>query len=233
MMPSLVSNMHAQWLRQELLANNLANASTAGFKQDDLMLFTPSSPAGASPSGTHILAQWTDFSQSSIRDTGRELDIAVDGSGFLAVQTPRGVRYTRSGALAVSRDGYLVTASGYQVLGEGGPISVRSSRPSITEKGEVVDDGQTVDTVRVVDFAKPYRLTKEGDGLFAPADAAVAPGRAQDHQLVGGALEDSNVNTVRTMVQMIEMLRGFESAQRAIQAVDEADRYAANDMGRV
>ena len=234
MIPALSSHMQVQWLRQELLANNLANASTSGYKQDDLVIFTPASPDGAPPpSEPHIVTPWTDFGQSSIRDTGRELDVAIDGPGFLVVQTPRGVRYTRSGALTVNRDGNLVTESGYPVLGEGGPITLRSSRPNINSKGEVQDGGQVVDTLRVVDFAKPYRLTKEGDGLFAPAGASVAETPARDSQVVGGALEESDVNTVRTMVQMIEMFRSFESAQKAIQAVDDADKYAANDMGRV
>jgi flagellar basal-body rod protein FlgG len=228
--------MQSQWLRHEVLANNLANASTAGFKQDDVMLLPASSRArGASPwePPPQTIAQWTDLSQAPIEDTGRPLDVALDGSGFFVVQTPRGPRYTRSGALAVSREGYLVTTSGYQILGEGGPIAVRSPRPTITSKGEVQEEGRTVDTLQVVDFPKPYPPLKEGDGLFVPANPRVAPARAQDYQVVGGALEESNVNTVRTMVQMIEMLRSFESAQRAIQAADDADRSAANDMGRV
>jgi len=241
MIQSLAANMLAQWQRQEILANNLANAAMAGFKQDGLMLLQGSAPPGGAvtsvsglvPGRPHTIAQWTDFSQASIRQTDRELDVALDGSGFFVVETPRGPRYTRSGALAMSRDGYLVTASGHQVLGDNGPIAIRSSRPGITAKGEVQEDGRTVDTIRVVDFPKPYRLLKGGDGLFVPANPAVAPARAQDYQVRAGALEDSNVDTVRTMVEMIVMLRSYESAQRAIQAADEADRYAANDMGRV
>jgi flagellar basal-body rod protein FlgG len=241
MIQSLASNMQAQWQRHELLANNLANASTAGFKQDDLMLLQGGVPpweAGASasgpaPAGAQTVAPWTDFSQAPIRQTDRKLDVALDGSGFLVVQTPQGPRYTRSGALAMSRDGYLVTASGDQVLGDNGPIAIRSSGAVITPRGEVQEEGRTVATIRVVDFPKPYRLLKEGDGLFVPADPTAAPVPAQDYQVLAGALEDSNVNTVRTMVGMIAMLRNYESAQRAIQAADEADRYAANDMGRV
>ena len=237
MIQSLASSMQVQWRRHELLANNLANAATSGFKQDDLtVLAGPQSWAAGAvmPSaGVHGIAPWTDFSAGAIRQTGRELDVALDGPGFLVVQTARGPRYTRAGALAVSRDGYLVTAAGDQVLGEAGPIAIKGTRPAISAKGEVQDGGRTIDTLRVVDFAKPYRLVKEGNGLFAPVDPAAVASPVQDVQVVAGALEDSNVNTVRTMVDMIEMLRSYESAQRAIQAADEADRYAANDMGRV
>ena len=100
-------------------------------------------------------------------------------------------------------------------------------------QGDVQDDGQTVETLRVVDFPKPYALIKESRGLFVPADVKVAPEAATDYQVVGGALEESNVNAVRTMVEMIDMLRKYETAQRAIQAEDDAARYASNDMGRL
>jgi len=95
-------------------------------------------------------------------------------------------------------------------------------------QGGVQDDGQTVDTLRVVDFPKPYALIKESRGLFVPADVKIAPEAATDYQVVGGALEESNVNAVRTMVEMIDMLRKCETAQRAIQAEDDAARYASN-----
>ena len=100
-------------------------------------------------------------------------------------------------------------------------------------QGDVQDDGQTVDTLRVVDFPKPYALIKESRGLFVPADVKVAPEAATDYQVVGGALAESKVNAVRTMVEMIDMLRKYETSQRAIQAEDDAARYASNDMGRL
>jgi flagellar basal-body rod protein FlgG len=240
MIRSLVSTMQAQMQRHEILANNLANASTAGFKQDGLLLLLGNAaPAGASapwpasPGGGQSFAQWTDLSQALIRETERPLDVALDGAGFLVVQTPRGERYTRAGALTVNRDGQLATASGHPVLGDGGPLAIRSARPSISDRGEVHDDGQPVGTLRVVEFPRSARLLKEGDSLFVPADRAVAPAAAREYRVVAGALEESNVNAVRSMVEMIELLRSYESAQRAIQAVDEAEKYAVNDMGRV
>lgn len=236
MIQSLSSGMQAQWYRHEVLANNLANVSTVGFKQDNLTLKEGAAepgPAGTTAAGVHSITQWTDFSQGPIHETDRPLDVALSGPGFFVVQTPGGPRYTRAGAFSVSPQGYLVSAGGFQVLGQGGPITVRSPKIRIGPQGDVQDDGQTVDTLRIVDFPKPYGLTKESRGLFVPADPTVAPVAATEIQVVGGALEESNVNAVRTMVEMIDMLRKYEAAQRAIQSEDDAARYASNDMGRI
>jgi len=236
MIQSLASGMQAQWQRHEILANNLANVSTTGFKQDNLAQTEvggwPGQAVPSLPSAT-ALTQWTDFSQGALHETDRPLDVAISGSGFFVVQTPAGPRYTRAGAFSVSQQGYLITPGGSQVLGQGGPIVIRSPMVTVSPQGEVRDDGRTVDSLRVVDFPRPYQLIKENQGLFAPANPTVAPEPAKDYQVVGGALEESNVNAVRTMVEMIDMLRRYEAAQRAIQAEDEATQYAANDMGRV
>ena len=238
---SLVSNMQAQWQRHDVLANNLANLSTPGFKKDDLAVIPGAPDVTASgamgrnilPIGDLAMVQWTDYSQGPLQETGRRLDVALNGPGFLVVQTPGGPRYTRAGALGVTRDGALVTATGFQVLGERGPITIRSDRVAITGRGEVTEDGRTIDTLRVVDFPKPYRLLKEGNGLFVPADAALSPQPAREYEVIAGSLEGSNVNSVETMVSMIELLRKYEAAQRAIQAVEEANRQATQDIGRV
>jgi flagellar basal-body rod protein FlgF len=236
MIQSLSSGMQAQWYRHEVLANDLANVSTAGFKQDSLILkqgTIEAGPGGTIAAGAHSISQWTDFSQVALHETERPLDVALSGSGFFVVQTPAGPRYTRAGALSVNAQGNLVSAGGFQVLGVGGPISVRSSKIAIGPQGDVQDDGQSVDTLRVVDFPKPYALIKESRGLFVPADVKVAPEAATDYQVVGGALEESNLNAVRTMVEMIDMLRKYETAQRAIRAEDDAARFASNDIGRL
>ena len=239
MIEMLASSMRSLTQRHEILANNLANASTPGYKADGFVLSSPHG-ASANAAGWAVAASedapgsgWTDFSPAAIRRTERELDVAIDGSGFLVVQTPRGLRYTRGGALSVRPDGTLVNPAGFPVLGERGQITLRSAKTEITNEGEVQDDGQTVDQLRIVDFPKPYQLRKDSTGLLAPPRGAGDPTPATDFHVVAGALEDSNVGSVRTMVQMIELLRSYESAQRAIQAADEADRYVSNDMGRV
>src|SRR5262245_37048047 len=110
MILALPSSMHAHWRRHEVLANNLANASTAGYKQDDLAVageVTTPTEAGwvaraALPIGQHTVTQFTDYTQGLIRETGRPLDVAIDGGGFFVVQTSRGLRYTRAGSLVAS-----------------------------------------------------------------------------------------------------------------------------------
>ncbi len=218
---SVATNMLALWQRHEVLANNLANSATAGFKRDDVMR------------GAAGQVQWTDFSQGPIQETGRALDVALNGPGFFVVEAPEGSRYTRAAALSVSRQGYLVTPDGLRILGSRGPIAIGSGDVNVTADGEVREAGRALDTLRVVDFPKPYRLVKEGNGLFAPAGAGADPQPVREPQIAPAALERSNVSAVETMVGMIETLRLYESAQKAIQAMDEAERQAANEIGRV
>jgi flagellar basal-body rod protein FlgF len=198
MIQSLSSGMQAQWYRHEVLANDLANVSTAGFKQDSLILkqgTIEAGPGGTIAAGAHSISQWTDFSQVALHETERPLDVALSGSGFFVVQTPAGPRYTRAGALSVNAQGNLVSAGGFQVLGVGGPISVRSSKIAIGPQGDVQDDGQSVDTLRVVDFPKPYALIKESRGLFVPADVKVAP--RSGHGLSGGGRSPRGIQPER------------------------------------
>lgn len=236
MLDALAQGMQAQWHRHEVLANNLANVSTPGFKRDDLLIVPAGvpPPAGAAPlpGADATVAHWIDFSQGPIRETGRDLDAALSGPGFFVVETPGGERYTRAGGFDVGPDGSLITSSGLRVLGEKGPITVRSGRATIGEKGEVREDGRTVDTLRVVEFPDATRFVKEGGGLLAASDPAAGKA-ATASPVIPGSLEGANVNSVEAMVNIIEVLRTYESYQRAIQAIDEVDRHAANDLGRV
>src|SRR5438093_1518377 len=116
MLDALVQGMQTQWHRHEVLANNLANISTPGYKRDDLLIVPAGSPAPSGstppPGGSSTIAPWTDMSQGRVQQTGRDLDVALNGPGFLVVETPGGERYTRAGALDVSGDGFLVTSTG-------------------------------------------------------------------------------------------------------------------------
>lgn len=240
MIDRLGTGMLAQWLRHEVLANNLANASTPGFKRDDLVFEVPvpvmSALVGGRPlalPGARIQAPWTDFSPGPIQPTGRGLDVALGGPGFLVVDTPAGPRYTRHGALAVDPEGYLALTTGERVRGERGPIQVGGSDPTIGEDGVVLADRRVVDRLQVVDFPRPYRLVKLGGNLFGPAGADLEPEPATGAVITPGALEAANVGAVHAMVGMIELHRTFEAYQRAIQAIDETDRQAASEIGRV
>jgi flagellar basal-body rod protein FlgG len=236
---SLVQHMQFQWQRHEVIANNLANSATPGFKRDDIAL-VPDSVAASTrsaniqplPAGGSML-QWTDFTQGYIQTTGRNLDAAINGPGFFVVETPGGQRFTRAGTFSVTKDGLLVSSTGNAVLGRNGPMTLTSSRVHIGPTGEVYDNGQLVDTLRVVDFPKPYRFFKEGGGLFVPVDPAVESVPAQGFEIAGGAIEASNVSTVQTMVSMIDVLRTYEAAQRAMQAVEQANQMATSDIGKV
>jgi flagellar basal-body rod protein FlgG len=236
---ALVQSMQVQWQRHEAIANNLANATTPGFKRDDLamvpdevVLASPSQNIIALPAGGGLI-QWTDYSQGFVHGTGRSLDAAINGPGFFVVDTPAGHRYTRAGVFTVGRDGLLVGLTGKTILGTRGPIAVTSSQISIGAAGEVLDSGRLVDTLMVVDFPRPYPLVKEGETLFAPTDGAAEPTPAKGYEITGGALESSNTSTVHMMVSMIEVLRSYEAGQRALQAIEEANQHATSDIGKV
>lgn len=233
----LSHTMQAQWRRHEVLANNIANVSTPSFKKDDLVLNppAPSTPGAASatllPANVSVIP-WTDFAQGAVHQTGRGLDIAINGPGFLVVDTPAGERYTRAGGLSIGPNGVLVGPSGDPLVGERGPVRVASSEVTITASGDVVEQGQVVGTLKVVDLPRPYPVLKEGKGLYALASTDVQPSRAAGFEITAGALESSNVSTMESMVTMIEVLRTYEAAQRAVQAVDEVNARATNDIGR-
>ncbi len=236
---SLVSGMQAQWLRQEVLANDLANLSTPGFKRDDIALAPTSADTVIQlPAGAHVAAigampivEWTDHSQGLVHQTGRELDVALDGRGFLVVDTPNGERYTRAGVLSIGQNGTLVTAGGLRVLGDTGPLMLGRGPVTIDGTGTIRQGDATVGTLRIVDFPDPQQLVKGGDGLFA-APVGLDPVPAQNVTVVSGALEDSNVSTMTTMVSMIGLLRSYEATQRALQAIDEIDRQATSEIGK-
>lgn len=237
MIDEIGAGMHALWVRQEMLANNLANVSTPGFKRDDLVLPPVWRPAVFPPLGFRPLPlaplPWTDFSPGPLRETGRPLDVAVEGKGFLVVETPAGPRYTRAGALEVSAEGVLVVPGAGPVLGSRGPIPVRSAQVTISERGDVEDNGVPVDRLRVVEFEEPYPLRKEGSGLFAAVDPTAQPALVEGPVVRSGWLESSNVGAVQSMVSLIEVHRLWEAYARVIQAADETNARAVNDIGRV
>ncbi len=136
MIQSLAASMQTLWQRHEVIANNLANAGSIGFKADDLefrRVAAQVAAGGAAGTAGAGWIPWTDFSEGPLQVTGRDLDVALRGPGFLVVQTPRGIRYTRAGALSIGREGFLVTSSGFRVLGERGPILVPAGPVSCPE----------------------------------------------------------------------------------------------------
>lgn len=224
--------------RLKVISNNLANASTAGFKADQIQFESvlaqvknPTAEANQAPAYSSERFS-TDFSPGTLQKTDNVLDVALDGEGFFVVNTPNGPAYTRQGNFHRGIGGKLVTADGYEVQGQNGSITLGSGKVQIGEGGQVSVDGVAVGTLSQVDFPKPYALNKVGNGLFVPADPQAAP-TASTTQMRQGFLEGSNVKVVVEMARMIEASRYFESCARAVRSYDDLASKAANDLGRV
>ncbi len=230
--------MSARQKAQEVLANNLANLNTSGFKADRPVFQAVyerqiyrwegigSTPIGTLSAGAILSTTFTDFQAGALQTTGNPLDVAIEGQGFFAIQTPQGVRYTRQGAFQLNAEGTLTTREGYPLLNaQGQPIRVpRGTTPQIGEDGTVQVNGAPIARLQIVQG----ELVKSPDGYFVGNPAPVANPR-----LVAGALEMSNVNMVREMVNMIELIRAYESHQRVVQTHDETLGRAINDLARI
>jgi flagellar basal-body rod protein FlgF len=215
------SGMLAQTLRQDQLANDLANGSTPGYKSDrstvrsfgDLLLTNSANGQAIGPLGLGVQVDRTvtNLNPAPIRDTGQPLDFAIEGEGWFQVRTPQGVRFTRDGQFALTQQGILTDASGNQVVGKnGGPVQAKA-------------DG-TVDPALIGVFTV-NNARKQGDSLFT----GTAAGRAQG-SVRQGALEGSGVDPARTMVDMIASFRAFEAGQKVIKTIDETLAKAANQV---
>jgi len=238
------SGMMVEVERTDVIANNLANAGTAGFKGDVAVTKDfaavllkrindgPEAPyIGSTGAGALVDEVATRQTQGSIRYTGNDLDLAIEGSGFFVVATPQGQRYTRNGSFTVNSQGQLVTADGYRVLGQGGPIQLNEGKVAITGEGQITVDGLPVGQLLLVDFADSRRLVKEGSSLYAaPEDMATQPSAGR---VIQGALEGANVNVVSEMVQLIAAYRAYEINAKTVQTHDQLLDKAVNEVGRV
>ena len=226
-----MSGAKATMQRQETLANNLANVSTVGFRAE-LAAFR-AVPVEGSGASTRVYSLEStpgyDATPGQVAATGRNLDVAMQGAAWLAVQGLDGTEaYTRGGSLDINADGNLVTTSGLTVLGDGGPIQIpRDSQVAIAADGTVsVTDAQnhssSVGRLKLVTPEAP--LVRGTDGLFrADAELSADPqARVQD-----GALEGSNVSAVETMVAMIAAARQFEAQMKSLTTAEGNDKVAS------
>ena len=232
-----------QQLRLEVLANNVANISTIGYKGDRSIFQIPeeSEPQTFETpiEGIQSLSPYAppfstviDFSQGAIRPTGNPLDVAINGSGFFSIQTPDGVQYTRQGNFTLNSAGVLITPDGYPVQGEGGEITLEEGTVEIDLQGGIYVDGDEVGRLRIFDFTNPETLKKAGNSRFVGSDGTIAAERPEDSTFSQGYLEAANVNPVRAMTEMIETSRAFEAYQKVIQSADEATSKSINDVGK-
>jgi flagellar basal-body rod protein FlgF/flagellar basal-body rod protein FlgG len=235
----------------EVVANNLANINTTGYKSDrsifEQFLMPPASD-GEFPADSRDVSYvrdrttWHNFSAGPIQRTGGPLDVAIDGNAFLVVQTAAGQRYTRNGALQISPTGALVTNTGDPVIGVGGPIQFQNTDHdiSIGEDGTItVREGAsaTSDSTRgqlqLASFADAGQLEKEGSSLFlAPAGVAPQPAPA-GVRVVQGAIEQSNVSAVSEMARMVEITRTYEQISSLLQQQNSERTTALDKLSAV
>jgi flagellar basal-body rod protein FlgG len=208
---------------QETFAQNLANANTSGFRRR-VGAAESFEEALRRASGLAIprFRESVDFAHGSLRETGAPLDLAVDGKGYFAIQTPAGVRYTRNGSFSLDAGGRIVTQDGHGVLGLGGPLQIDPARgPAVVaENGEVRQDGEARGTLRLAEFEDDRRLLPDEAGRFL-APRGVEPRPRGDSRVRQGYLEGSNVDVTEELVDMIAAFRAFEAAQRALHTYDQ------------
>ncbi|MEN3014739.1 MAG: flagellar basal-body rod protein FlgF [bacterium] len=234
---------------QEIITNNLANASTTGYKQDvtvvsnfgdllsknvkDIEMTGMDSGAQVVVNDNPTLAvkQKTSFAKGNLARTDIEFDFALDGNGFFAVSTPNGVRYTRNGSFTIDSDGILKTKDGAVVLGQKGPIKIESNKFEVKEDGTILVGGKEVDKLMVVDFQDYGALVKEGATYFKLSrDVQIVPANTR---VLQGFLETSNVNPIKEMVNMVNILRSFEMAQKVLQSQDEQMKKHIEQVSRM
>ncbi len=230
-----------QQMRLEVYSNNLANVNTSGFKADQpVFRFDQAEvPAETAPDVARLspyalpLEYVTNFESGPLTTTGNPLDVAIVGNGFFEVQTPDGLQYTRNGHLSINAEGVLSTTEGWPIMGQGGEINIDGSRVEINDSGEISVDGDVVGALKVTHFSDPTQLRKNGSTMFKPVDANVGQIDPGEYRITQGAVEASNVNAIRTMTEIIETLRVFESYQKVIQATDNATSKTVNEVGRI
>jgi flagellar basal-body rod protein FlgF len=196
----------------DVIANNLANANTDGFKRDFAHILQN---ANGFDVGTEV-----DLAPGEMISTGNDLDVAINGPGFFAIQTPNGVRYTRDGSFILDADGELVTKEGMPVLSKNGStISVGRGKAAIQDGGIVTIDGNEAATLKIVTFNDPVKLQKEGSNQLAWNGSPEAVQDVPEPRLKGGSLERSNVNAMDEMVHLMASYREFEAVQKSLRTL--------------
>jgi flagellar basal-body rod protein FlgF len=219
----------------DVVANNLANVNTVGFKEDRLYFskeldYASRSLNGGALTDNVVMSQptvFTDYTAGAMQKTDNVFHMAIDGEGFFAVKTPQGTAYTRQGNFKRDKNGILTTIDGYQVLGRGGSsISIPGGKIEVDKTGKISVDGTASGSIDVVDFPKPYQLKKISGAMFLPANPQVTPQAAAKTSVLQGYLENSNVNAIAEMMQVIDCSRSFESCQRVIRSYDDMSAKA-------
>lgn len=237
--------------KMDVISNNLANVNTNGYKRDTTVFetfddvltrrindyFTPlnaSGEIGDMQLSNDVGLVFTDYSQGQLIKTDNPTDLSITGSdkSFFVVEVPgesgTEERYTRDGAFTLDASGKLVTREGYEVKGTKGPIILTSDNFNINDKGEVIQDGNVVDNLMIKTFKDTANLRKMGDNLIK------VEGETEEEDFKGkvvqGSLENSNINSIREMVDMITVVKAYEANQKVLRAQDETLGRAVNDI---
>ncbi len=239
------SGMRARMESLEMLANNIANASTGGYKSDrEFYGLYVSADArepetdgtGASPdSHPNIEKHWTDYSQGALHSTENTNDFAISGRGFFAVNGPSGTLYTRNGNFTVSAGGVLTTGDGYPVrTRSGGTIQTKGTGEPIQVQrdGTVIQDGQNLGQMQVDTFNESADLNKRGLNYFYRLDStkAAEPAKAE---VLQGKLENSNAGPAEGAVRLVSIMRQFEMLQKAMNIGADMNRHAIEEVAKV
>jgi flagellar basal-body rod protein FlgF len=222
----------------DVIANNMANVTTNGFKARDarfreFLMPTARADSFARPDQqlSYVIDAGTplDLTAGPVEMTGNPLNAAIKGDGFFAVQTAVGERYTRNGAFEIDGRGRLVTSDGHQVLGQSGPITIgpEETNVSIAPDGAVLTSQGERGRIRLVRFANPQSLNNEGENLFASTQPAQADTVSR---VQSGAIERSNVKPVLEMSRLIEVNRSYTSISSMISRMDELRRSAISRL---
>lgn len=240
--------------RLDVISNNMANADTVGYKEDKVasqafeqvlgIKIRDGSQAyhnqaiGRLSLGVKIGEVYTNYDQGSLRETGERFDVALGGSGFFTVHVTdkageTHTRYTRNGQFMLTKDGLLVDADGNPIQGLGGDITIDPSARSvsISPDGVITADGQVIDTLQIVDFEDYDYLRKYGDTMYEPVAGATT--KEAVAEVIQGYTEQSNVQAVSEMVNLIAITRAYETNQRVIRSYDTMLDHAVNQVGRL
>lgn len=230
-------------LKIDVIANNLANINTTGFKKDNIFVRILDSAVldinknGGNELSGLLITEYTSFEAGNFKQTGNPLDIAISGNGFFVVQTPNGLRYTRNGNFTIAEDGKVVNSNGHALLGIGGEIKfpdvskLENVEIKITQSGEIYAGDKFIDRIKIVWFDNLAKLRKESSTYFVDDGSAGEVELTGGFEIFQGFLEESNVNAIEEMVRMIEASRIYESNYKAVQHQDDT-LAKVNEVGK-
>ncbi|OHD17308.1 MAG: flagellar basal-body rod protein FlgF [Spirochaetes bacterium GWD1_27_9] len=271
------SGMNVMQERLDIISNNLANVDLVGYKKDlvvmkefpniqirrgnddGLMAFPLGSYdkmpfVGKLGTGVELNESYTIFSQGSLKETNNDFDVALDGKGFIAVETEKGERYTRNGSFTIDKEGFLVTKDGLKVLTEEGPIQIKSNNFVIDKEGNIYQNNEfagdpnrlvqkeenewketeKIGRLKIVRFPRERELRREGNSFYYENEFTGKPYIAEGNErpkIMEGFLESANVDPVIEMTQMIEVQRTYEANQKSIQSHDQLLGKIINEAG--